>query len=174
MPISTSFEIYQNYHKPTYRCVVQKHLNYDFTYNINPDGIVTDSRRIAFNIEQLSSAEAKCQDGACKYPLCNLPVKRFTTCCFEWSNHYEDPTPTILRGKRVDVSEDGVVSFHDVVVKESNLDVNWRRLRNMARPIVDEALGRLAIDGGWRNTPMKIQLGSMLVDQKKVRVCARS
>jgi hypothetical protein len=44
----------------------------------------------------------------------------------------------------------------------------------MALPIVDEALGRLAIDGGWRNTPMKIHLGSMLVDQKKVRVCERS
>jgi hypothetical protein len=141
--------------------VIQKHLNYEFRYDINPDGLVTANHRISFNVEQLSSDEATCQDGAYKYPLCNIPIEEFTTCCFEcWSQYYKDLTPMILRGKRVAVSEDDVVSFNDVIVKEANLDMNWCHLHNMAQPIDDEALGRLvAIDGGWRNTPMKIQIG---------------
>jgi hypothetical protein len=54
------------------------------------------------------------------------------------------------------------------LVKEANLDMKC--LHNMAQPIVDDALGHWAIDGSWRTTPMMIQLGSVLVDTKKVRV----
>ncbi len=40
----------------------------------------------------------------------------------------------------------------------------------MAKLIVDDALGQLAMDGGWRTTPMRLHLGSLLVDTKTVRV----
>jgi hypothetical protein len=67
----------------------------------------------------------------------------------------------------------GLVIFHETIVKEENLDVNGYHLRNMAQiwpSRVDGALGRLAIDGNWRTTLMCLQLPSMLLDTKRVRV----
>jgi hypothetical protein len=75
-----------------------------------------------------------------------------------------------MRGKKVEIGLDGIIHFVDVVVKDKSLDMNWRRLRNMAWPIVDEALGRLAMDGNWQKSPMRMSLGSMLVDNKRVHV----
>jgi hypothetical protein len=76
-----------------------------------------------------------------------------------------------MRGKRVEVSDNSLLSFHDVMVKEENLDMNyWRHLHNMVQPIVNNALGQLAINGSWRTTQMRLQLGSMLVDAKRVRL----
>jgi hypothetical protein len=79
--------------------------------------------------------------------LCKIPTEEFTTCCFEWSQNYEDPEPGALRGKKAEVSKYGAVTFVDVEVKQLSLDLNWRHLRTMTRPIVDEALGRHA--GTW-------------------------
>jgi hypothetical protein len=56
--------------------------------------------------------------------LCIIPNDEFTTCCFEWSNYYEDLTPAVLHGKRMNVSENGNVAFHDVVMREPCLDMN--------------------------------------------------
>jgi hypothetical protein len=73
------------------------------------------------------------------------------------------------------VSDNGLVTFHDVIVEEENPDMDWHHLSNIAKPIRDDALGRLAINGGsWRTTPMHLQLGSMLVDTKRVRVDEQS
>ena len=69
---------------------------------------------------------------------------------------------------------DGVVHFVNVKVEDKTLDMNWRRLRNMARPIVDEALGRLAMDKNWQKSPMSIDLGIMVVDNKRLRVDKKS
>lgn len=168
------YELYPDFSKPTYRYAVQKHLNYEFRYEILENGVVASNRKILFNMDQIEPNVQRCLGGKCKEPLCTIPNDQFTTCSFEWSSFYEDPSPACLRGKRVEVSQTGVVTFNDVIVKEPVLDMNWRRLRNMAQPIVDDALGRLAIDGSWRTTPMRLQLGSMLVDAKRVRVDERS
>jgi hypothetical protein len=87
--------------------------------------------------------------------------------------------PACMRGKRVDVSDNGLatfrdVIFHDVIIKEESLKMNWRHLHNMAQTIVDNALGRLAIDGSLNMTLMHLQLGSMLVDTNRVRVDEQS
>jgi hypothetical protein len=68
------------------------------------------------------------------------------------------------------VSDKGDITFIDSGVKESNLGMKWHRLQAMVKPIVDVALGKLVMDGSWRDAPMKIDLGSMLVDTKTVNV----
>lgn len=75
-----------------------------------------------------------------------------------------------MRGKGVEVSKNGLVTFHDaVIVKEENLNKNFHCLRTMAQSIVDDALGRLAVDGSWHTAPMsRLQLGTMLVDMTRV------
>jgi hypothetical protein len=74
----------------------------------------------------------------------------------------------------VEVSADGTVVFVDVIVLEPVMNLNWRHLRNMARPIVDEAIGKLAMSGLWEDNPMRLQLGSLLVDNKRVRIDEKS
>jgi hypothetical protein len=168
------YELYPDFTKPTYRYTVQKHLNYKFRYTILANGAFTSNRKFLFNMEQIEPNIKKCLGGACKEPLCTIPKDEFVTCSFEWSNFYEDPTPACLRGKRVEVSQMGVVTLNNAIVEDQDLDMNWCQLQNIAPPIVDDALGRLAIDGSWRTTPMHLQLGLMLVDAKRVRVDKRS
>jgi hypothetical protein len=105
--------------------------------------------------------------------LCVIPDDEFTTCCFKWSNYYQDPTPTILCGKRVNVGENGLIAYDDVVVKEPCLDMNWRHLRNIVKPVVDEASGKLAMDGNRRTSPMRLDLGTLLVDTRALCVDER-
>jgi hypothetical protein len=109
-------------------------------------------------------------DGHCSGVLSQIPADEFTTCCFEWGQYYEDPEPVVKRGKKVEVSANGTVKFLDAVGMEPKLDLNWCHLRKMARPIIDEAIGRLAMSGLWEKSPMMLQLGSLLVDNKRVRI----
>jgi hypothetical protein len=41
----------------------------------------------------------------------------------------------------------GGVSFHDPERYKEDLDLNWKRIRNMAQPVVDEQLARMAMAG---------------------------
>ena len=164
------YTIFDDALKPRCQIIFQTHLNYSFHYEINKRGLVTSNRHISFNLEQICPSLKKCLDGACREPLCSLEEDEFTTCCFEWSNCYTDPEPAVMRGKKVEIGEDGEVQFVNVKVLDKSLDMNWRRLRKMAVPIVDEALGRLAMDANWQKSPMRIDLGTMLVDNKRVRV----
>ena len=171
MPAFTpKYEIFKDALKPQCRIIVQKHLNYEFRYEVSDRCLVTSNRNISFNLEQICPSVQKCLDGVCLEPLCSLEADEFTTDCSEWCRFYDDPKPAAMRGKKVEIGLDGIIHFVDVVVKDKSLDMNWRRLRNMAWPIVDEALGRLAMDGNWQNSPMRMSLGSMLVDNKRVRV----
>jgi hypothetical protein len=79
-----------------------------------------------------------------------------------------------MRGKRVEESKTGIVTFHSIIVREENLDMNFCHLQTMAQYIVNAALGWLAIDGSWCTTPMWLQLGTMRVDMKRARVDKRS
>jgi hypothetical protein len=87
-------------------------------------------------------------------------------------SYYEDPDPGMMRGRKIYVSPGGTVNFLTLPSSKMdvNIDLNWRRLRNMAKPIVDEALGHLAMSGIWHNQPMAIDLGVLRIDNKRVRI----
>jgi hypothetical protein len=92
--------------------------------------------------------------------LSSLEEDKFTTDCFEWSSYYTDPDePAVMRGKKVEISVDGIIHFVNMLVQDKSLDMNWRQLRSLAGPIINEALGRLAMDGNWQKSPMRIDLG---------------
>jgi hypothetical protein len=171
---SPTTEIFNDCLKPKWRIVFVKHLNYMFRYEVNEEALVVSNRQISFNVNQICPSEQRCLDGHCSEVLCQIPADEFTTCCFEWSEHYEDPEPAVKRGKKLEVSADGTIDFVDVVVLEPVMDLNWRRLRNMARPIVDEAIGKLAMSGLWEKNPMRLHLGSLLVDNKRVCIDEQS
>jgi hypothetical protein len=49
--------------------------------------------------------------------------------------------------------------------------MNWHWLCNIVKPVmVDEALGKLATDGNCRISPMRLDLGTLLVDTQAVMV----
>jgi hypothetical protein len=60
----------------------------------------------------------------------------------------------------------GGVSFHDPDGYEDDLDLNWKRLRNMAQPVVDEQLAELAMTG--RKT-IQLELGTQLLENSVIR-----
>jgi hypothetical protein len=76
----------------------------------------------------------------------------------------------VKEGYRMKKDEEGVVMMEAPDESEQGIDLNWRRLRNMAQPIVDEQLGRLAMNKNWRDTLMKLNLGVFYVDTSVVRI----
>jgi hypothetical protein len=63
----------------------------------------------------------------------------------------------------VKVDNKGDISIEPQEESKQGIYLNWRRLHNMAHPIVKEQLGRLAImNQNWRDTPMKLNLVSSL------------
>jgi hypothetical protein len=120
---------------------LQEPPDFQLPVQVSEAGLVVSNHQISFNVNQICPSEKRCTVGFCTDDLCKIPTEEFTTCCFEWSQNYEDPEPGALRGKKVEVSDAGVVTFVDVEVKQLPLDLNWRRLWVMTRPIVDEALG---------------------------------
>jgi hypothetical protein len=87
-------------------------------------------------------------------------------------SYYENPDPGIMRGRENYVSPGGTINFLilPATKPEANLDLNWRRLQNMVKPIVDKAPRELAMSGIWENQPMALHLGMMMVDNKHVRI----
>jgi hypothetical protein len=79
-------------------------------------------------MKQIELSKKTCLDGAYKEPLYTIPNEEFTTNCFEWSNFYEDLISTCMRGKRVKESKTGLVTFHVIIVREENLDMNFHCL----------------------------------------------
>jgi hypothetical protein len=67
----------------------------------------------------------------------------------------------LVIGKLVEISLHGFVSFKDPNRDSHHLDLNWKRLCNMAQPVVDEQLAHIGIMGNWINKPIKVNLGSM-------------
>jgi hypothetical protein len=55
------------------------------------------------------------------------------------------------------------VLFHDLDGSNEDLDLNWKRLHNMAYPLVDEQLAKLAMAGKWKNKPIHLDLGTFLL-----------
>jgi hypothetical protein len=51
--------------------------------------------------------------------------------------------------KLVKILSLGGVSFHDPDGYEEDLDLDWKRLRNMVQPVVDEQLAKLTTVPNW-------------------------
>jgi hypothetical protein len=74
-----------------------------------------------------------------------------------------------LIGKLIKVLSLGGVTFHDLDGCEEDLDLNWKRLRNMAQPVVDEQLAKLAMEGKWKRSVVQLDLGFLLLDKDAIR-----
>jgi hypothetical protein len=70
--------------------------------------------------------------------------------------------------KLVKILSLGGVSFHDPDGYEEDLDLDWKRLRNMVQPVVDEQLAKLTMEGKWKNSPFQIGLGWLLLDNHAI------
>jgi hypothetical protein len=167
------YEIFDDGARRGEKIVVERHLNFEYRYEIVLDHVRGD-RHVWFYPVQVRPSIKKCERGKCTDTLCTIPDDEFTDDVFEWTQYYTDPTPGILEGRKVVIDDKGDVRIeHPPAVmeeEERGIDLNWRRLRNMAQPIVDEQLGKLAMNQKWRDTPVKLHLGSLLVDTDVVRI----
>jgi hypothetical protein len=72
-------------------------------------------------------------------------------------------------GKKVLINDNGVVSFVHPDGDDIDIDLNWKRLRSMAKPIVDEQLGKLVMMKQWKKCNMRVDLGVLMLDNTVVR-----
>jgi hypothetical protein len=110
----------------------------------------------------------KCCEGKCLLPLCQLvensngkSIENF----YGPSRDMEDP----LIRKLIKMNGLGDVTFHDLDGSHPNLDLNWKRLWNMAQPAVDKALANLAMARKWEKQPITLDLGVLLLDHRVIR-----
>jgi hypothetical protein len=163
------YEIFDDGARKGEKIVIERHLNFEYRYEITK-GFIRDERDVWFYPVQIRPSIQKCEKGKCTDVLCTIPDDEFTDDVFEWTQYYTDPTPLLRQGQKVLMDDNRVVTFMLAEEAAEKIDLNWRRLRNMAQPIVDEQLGKLAMNQSWRDTPMKLNLGSLLVDTKVVRI----
>jgi hypothetical protein len=140
--------------------LVGRHLNYDIRYDVE-EQIVT-KRVHEFHIEQIHPCVSMCRDGKCVQDLCQLTDTDFKSAAdsFDPWDYLKDP----IVGKLVQIAQTGAITFVDQDGGDNQQDLNWRRLRNLARPIVDEQLSKLAISGDWKTSKVKLHLGNLMID----------
>lgn len=119
-----------------------------------------------FHVEQIHPSVAMCTDGKCKQVLCLLKDPEFKSAAdaFDPYEYLKDP----IIGKLVKNDLHGTISFLDQDGSENHLDLNWRHLRNLARPIVDEQLAKLARAGDWKANMVRLNLGTLMLDNRIV------
>jgi hypothetical protein len=66
------------------------------------------------------------------------------------------------------LSEESFLTFGVAEKTAPKIDLDWEGLRNLAQPIVDMQLAKLAMNKSWKNTPIALSLGSLVVDNKSV------
>ena len=72
------------------------------------------------------------------------------------------------------LEEDNFLTFGVAEKTDECIDLNWKRLRNMAQPIVDRNLANLVLNQSWKTTPLQLSLGSLMVNNKLVPVERRT
>jgi hypothetical protein len=155
------------YHEPDRKTsLVDQHLNYDVRYDVDED-IVT-GKVFKFHVEQIHPSVAMCTDGTCKQEvlLCLLKDPDFKWAADAY-NPYEFSKDPII-GKLLKIDLFGNILFLDRDGSEGTLDLNWRRLRNLARPIVDKQLAKLARAGNWKTNRVRLNLGNLMLDNRIV------
>jgi hypothetical protein len=149
------------------KVLTQRHLNFDVRYQVK-NNVITH-KVLLFNTNQVHTSVAKCCGGKCVLALCRLAENKNG----QSVEDFYDPTRDMedhLIGKMVKVNGLGEMTFHDLDGSHPNLDLNWKRLRNLAQPVVDEALARMAMAGKWERQPIKLNLGVLLVDHTVIRI----
>ena len=99
--------------------------------------------------------------------MCNAPEADFEAA---WNNN--SPLGNLWDkaiGKKVVIDENGAVTFCHPDGHDTELDLNWKRLRSMAMPIMDEQLSRIVLDGMWKKKPVRVNLGTLMLDNNVVR-----
>jgi hypothetical protein len=150
---------------PEEKVLVDKHLNFDVRYDM-VDDIITH-KHYRFHAEQILSNVSMCRNGKCDEELCNAKANEFKTARAFEEPHYIMWDESI--GKKVLINEYGVVSFLHPDGDEGELDLNWRRLQTMARPIVDEQLSKIVLNGIWKKSHLRVDLGTLVLDSAVVQ-----
>jgi hypothetical protein len=150
--------------------LIDRHLNFDVVYDVQ-EQIIT-GKVFKFHSEQIHPCVSMCNDGKCLHPLCQLTDKDFKSAA-----DAHDPNEYVrdeALGKCVKIHHLGAITLLDEDGSQDNLDMNWRRLRNLARPIVDEQLAKLAMLGDWKTNRVRLNLGTLMLDNRIVRIDAGS
>jgi hypothetical protein len=149
------------------KVLLDRHLNFDVRYKVL-ERIITHKEYL-FHDLQIRPSISRCRDGRCDEHLCHVPDAGFNS-AEDYFEEDTDPTSDPVIGRLVEISLHGFVTFKDPDGDNHHLDLNWKRLRNMAQPIVDEQLAHIAIMGKWMNNkPIEVNLGSMMLDNSVVR-----
>jgi hypothetical protein len=151
--------------KPNKKILIQRHLNFEVRFHVE-NKIVTH-KSVHFNKEQIHPSVTRCCGGTCVLSLCRNAEANGTVPEKIYNPSTEGNDPLI--GKLVRVLSLGGVTFHDPDGCEEELDLNWKRLRNMAQPVVDEQLAKLAMEGKWKRSVVKLDLGFLLLDKDAIR-----
>ena len=160
------YQIIKSGLNPDLSTLVDKHLNFDVRYELNQ--MIVTHKKYVFHTQQIRPSVGRCVRGKCAELLCQIQEDEFMTSAEDSHNPNDDVWDPVI-GKKVIVSGKGVVSFRDQDGNHTRLDLNWRRLRNMAMPIVDEQLSKVALDGFWKVKPVRVNLGTLLLDNNVVR-----
>jgi hypothetical protein len=151
--------------KPNKKILIQRHLNFEVRFHVE-NKIVTH-KSVHFNKDQIHPSVTRCCGGKCVLSLCRNAEANGTVPDKIYNPSTEGNDPLI--GKLVKVLSLGGVTFHDPDGCEEELDLNWKRLRNMAQPVVDEQLAKLAMEGKWRRSAVQLDLGFLLLDNDAIR-----
>ncbi len=150
--------------------LIDRHLNFDVVYDVQ-EQIIT-GKVFKFHSEQIHPSVAMCNDGKCVHHLCQLTDSDFKTAADAHDPHEYVKDEAL--GKCVKIDQLGAITLLDEDGSQNSLDMNWRRLRNLARPIVDEQLAKLAMLGDWKTNRVRLHLGTLMLDNRIVRIDAAS
>jgi hypothetical protein len=125
------------------KILIHRHLNFEVRYNVN-NNIITH-KSVWFKKEQIYPIISRCCNNLCVLSLCCSAEENST-----FPEKVYDPSKegnAALIGKLVKYLMMGGVTFHNPDGYEEVLDLNWKQLQNMAQPVVDEQLAKLAMTG---------------------------
>ena len=117
-----------------------------------------------------------CRNGTCEDPICQIRDEEFVSAEQTYKERNESVESVdgkldgeSVVGKLVKITQHGFVYFKDPDGDEPELDLNWKRLRNMAWPIVNHQLAKIANDGKWKTQPVRVDLGTLMLDNSVIR-----
>jgi hypothetical protein len=148
------------------RILTQRHLNYEVRYHV--DNKIVTHKSVFFHKDQIHPSVSKCCKGTCVLLLCRSAEENLTVPEKIYNPAMEGFDPLIGKYVKFLYPGDGV-TFHNPDTYEEDLDLNWKRLRTMAYPVVDEQLAKLAMAGKWKQKPIRLDLGTLLLDNTVIR-----
>ena len=66
------------------------------------------------------------------------------------------------------INENGVIYFVHPDGDDVDIDLNWKHLRSMAKPIVDEQLSKIVMMKQWKKANMRVDLAVLMLDNTVV------